>query len=424
MKKWFSVVILLFVFYFVFQFFFKMYNGGHHVNYTIKNNEISFNIDETYSSNKKDDLDNYFLSISNGQDNFSIQILNDFQKSEKIISNIYAVKTNTYSCILPIFKQDVIATDIICLNNDIQYNYYAIQGISEQVDAFAKSMQEKGYKLDNYTDKKDGAYQNSLYTLYRNNLVASQSFGFNTYKGINIVTNNEASPIKAINIFNKDVYDQSLVTMFKNYYVAPDYNSSHEFSKFYIVDIRNASYDTVTTSQKISFDSYIEGTVGNSVYLYDRENNVQYKIDASRLKVEVFGDETKGYKIYKNGNWEEKALKDMTNQSIYFGDEENHTINGYTFLKRTEKEYSGYDYYYKTVGNSYEIYRANVQDADKLTYIATISSLSNLHFTKDYFYFVDKDTIYYYNDLTGKRSLLKYNELEFNRNLDYLISSN
>ena len=191
MKKWFPLLVLLFVIYFSFQFLFKLYIKGYDITYQIKTEEKTFKIKEKYSSNQKKDFDNYYLNIEFDNENYSIQTLEQFQKKSRIIKEIYHIKTNNYSCIFPIFLDKKILTDIICLKNGIQYNYHTIRKEDKQIDAFEELMKEKGYDPTFYVDMKNDSIKENLYTLYPNNLVKDHIVSFNTYKGVEIISKKE-----------------------------------------------------------------------------------------------------------------------------------------------------------------------------------------------------------------------------------------
>lgn len=419
MKKWFSLLILLFIIYFSVQFLIQFYSKGHTITYQIKTDEKIFKINETYSANQKNEMNNYYFDILYGTEKYSIQTLEDFQKKKQIIKKIYHVKTDNYSCIFPIFLNEKILTDIICLKDNIQYNYHTIYKTDKKVDEFVNRMKANGYDSTLYVDRKNDAIKENLYTLYPNNIVENHIVSFSTYKGNEIIFPKQEDSVKSISIFNNDIYESKIKIMFKNYYLIANYNTPYEFDTFYLVNLTTGYYKKLTTSNKISFDSYIQGTVDDSVYLYDCDNKIQYEINVLKETIEIAGNSNKGYKIYTNGTWEVKPLKDIVDKTILFTEEQEQSIENYTFLIKTNTTTTGYYYYYQRVNDDYQIYRSNAQNKEKLTYLTTVSSVNDFKAFDDYIYFIENNEIYYYHDLTGVRTLIHYPELEFNKNIIY-----
>lgn len=423
MKKWFPLLLLLFIIYFSIQLIFKIYSTGHTVTYQLKTEDKKFQIKEKYSANRKNDIDNYFFEISYENEKYYVQTSLDYKKKERVLKEIYHIKANEYSCIYPIFLEEKVDTDVICVKNNIQYNYHTIRKEDTQIDSFVNKMKLKGYDATLYVDRKNDIIKQSLYTLYPNNIVENHFVAFNTYKGIQIISNKNEK-IKSIALFDKDVYNQKLKAITKDYYFIVNYNQNYEFDSFYLVNIENETYKKIELENTISFDSYIQGVIGNDVYLFDKNSNIQYKINTSKNKISVLGDEIKGYQIYENGKWETKPLKEVVNREILFDNTDEYSFGNYKFLGKSNDKYSGYYYYYEKVNDGYQIYRANVQSKEQVTYLTTITSIDNVKIAYDYIYFIENNEICYYHDLTGVRTLLTYNELQFNKNLTYFPYSN
>ena len=55
---------------------------------------------------------------------FHYQIFNDYNKSSKVLTDIYYYNEDGYECILPIFKDEKIFTDIMCMNNGYLTYYH------------------------------------------------------------------------------------------------------------------------------------------------------------------------------------------------------------------------------------------------------------------------------------------------------------
>ena len=58
-----------------------------------------------------------------------------------------------------------------------------------------------------------------------------------------------------------------------------DYDNKYEFNKFYLIDIKKGKKETITSNQSISIDSYVQGSYKNDIYLFDKNNKIQYQIN-------------------------------------------------------------------------------------------------------------------------------------------------
>ena len=366
------------------------------IKYTIKNGKNKFDIKENY--NKK----YYKLIIKKDKYIFPINIYNNINNSRKIVTNIYYYKDKTYECIFPIIK-DKVLTDIMCYKDRIIYNYNEIRGESSKLDNYVNSIKE--YKIDDFNNKETYTLNDTIkiYDNKINNIVSTT-----TYKGLYING-------MQVNLFKKDVYSNKINTYIDNYYLTADYNNSHEFKNFYLVNLENSEVEKIRSKEPISFDSYIQGIVDNKIYLYDIDNEIQYEIDIYSKKVNVTSN--KNYiKYYTNTKWE-KLSKSKVKRNTYFDHTNlNNYFTDYDYVKESD------DYYYliNKLESNYKVYRVNKNNLDIITYIGIIPTL-DINPNNDYFYYTYDNILYFYSDKTGFKALLENTEKEFNERIKYYI---
>ena len=179
---------------------FNMLSKGYISEYKVD----GFKVVEKRVKRTKGEIDNYYFEIFNDDLSFNIQTFKNLSKQENVIKEIKYFEDNNYKCILPITKQDIVFSDIVCKGNDGYYNYNTIEGKDSELDEFANS-------LSNYrttfisSDKK--AKSDSYITVYEN-LEDDFNLGLENYKGIYLVNkkygfiNNE--------LFTKDIYTKDI----------------------------------------------------------------------------------------------------------------------------------------------------------------------------------------------------------------------
>ena len=90
----------------------------------------------------------------------------------------------------------------------------------------------------------------------------------------------------------------------------------------YVGDNTSAKKTEIISNNKISMDCYMQGTIGDEVYLFDKTNKKQYRINLKNKTVSLSGNKSKGIEIYNNGK--------LTTGSAYQAAKKEITFNKYT----------------------------------------------------------------------------------------------
>ena len=396
MKYLIKTLLILLILLFSLKLVIHIFDKGHESSYSIGN----FNVKEKLTVNKNN---NYYFEIKKEKFNINFQIFENYNKDEKIINKLEYRDAGEYKCIMPIFKGDKLLTDIMCVKGKLITYYHDMN--SAEVDAFAKELASKyGYNKDVYSDKTESKKLSNVQALYEENILPNHYLAIENYKGLTLINN----VIKSAKLFENDIYKKPVSIFTGKYYVVADYDAEYTFKKFYVVNLINSNIKEIRSYNEISFDSVMQGAIDGAVYLFDKDAEVQYKINIEDESIEK-DSEIK----YYDGKWGAMGLNEALSGKKfdnYYSDE----INGYDKVNKV----GNYYYLYKKEGDKYLVYRADIQNKDMITYLFTTTDLESIIYVDDYIYFKKDSTIYYYSKF-GTRKLIENSELEFNEDLSF-----
>lgn len=413
MKKIFMMLLILFLIYLGVQVGYSFFGTGHTEEYLVTTNDKKFVIKETFS-NKNNDIKSYFFEIKYDSEIFYYQTSHDFKKGKQIIKNIYQYSDDMYSCILPVFENNKIISDILCKKDNIIYNYHNIIGNDKKLDEYVTGLKDIGYSQSLFVDSSNVLNKGQL-NIYENNVLNEVYYGLANYKGLYLINYATGGKVKEVELFDKDVYKRPLSIFFKKYYVVADYNKDYRFDTFYVVDITNSKTKEIKIGKEVSFDGYIQGTDNNSIYFFDKNYKIQYEINLTTNKVIEVGNEKTGIKILKDGNWTRIPASKAVNDQVKFVSE-NNDFSGYAKVDKIGID-SGYYYLYNKSNNIFNVYRSNIQNKEQLIYLFESSDMDRVIYENEYVYYINDDCLKYYNDSIGERKLACYSELKYNDSL-------
>lgn len=423
MGRLFYLLLVLFAAYFGFQFIFNMYSKGFEENYELINQQYTYTIYEKYAANTKGEDNNYYLEIEVDNKIFNFETYENFYGSSKIITNAHYVNDKNVSCLWPTFKTNKILTDIICLTDNIQTPLHKLSNQSDKVKLFAKEMEEFGYKKELWVDNVIDMATSHTTNVYTKNIPENHYLAVNNYRGLYTINNTNLKKLYDIKLFSFDTYKRPLSATVDKYYITADYSQKYAFDKIYVVDLTNNRVDEINTRDKIEFDSYVQGTVDGSLYIYDRYNKKQYQVMTKTKSVVEVGNETTGIKYYENGVWSRISAFDAAKTDYLFDTKETLKENGYVRVDKVGGELSGYYYYFKKVGNNYQVFRAPIQNNAIKTYLFTTNKIGDVLYIRDYVYYTNNNNVSYYHDKTGSRTLFNNSEFNFNNSLYFSVYS-
>lgn len=420
MFKVLKMLIFMFTVYFLIQIGFAFLGNGHEVKYEIENGDNTFAVTETYTNNAENDSNTYYIEVKHGETIFPFQVYENLNNSKTIITNIEYYKDDNYECILPIFRGNQMYIDIMCIKNNIITYYNQMEYENESFKTFLTSLSGYNYSVDKYKDDISGVESKNFADLYTTNIQKNYYAALTHYIGIYTIYNETTDPLNKIVLFNSgDVYNQDINGFVNNNYVTADYNEQNEFSDFIVVNCKSSAITRIETNYRISYNTYVQGIQGNSLFIYDRENKVQYEINVKDRKV-IKNDAENGITYFKNGKKENIEVTDDEKDIIFEEDYQATDYENDRYYKIDKVgDKTGYYYLYKQNENNVDIYRMNIQNKDIITYIATAREVRDIKYIDDYIYYIDGDKIYFYSDRSGFRTLLTAKELKFNKTIKY-----
>ena len=405
-----NILILIFIIIIVLCFI-KYLRRGHVAKYKIRTSGYTFEVVETRTRNEKKETDNYYLEIKVNNSLFTYQLFDEFDSKHKIIKNIYYFRDKNYTCIYPVLYGDY-NVDIKCLNGSIYNYYHDLVGKDAKLDEFASSL--KKYDINKFIDSETKTKKENNMRVYTNNLVKEHNVAITSLKGVYSINDHEE-----IELFKNDIYNRPLSIIANGYYLVADYTEKHQFRLFSLVNLDNLKEYTIKSDDYISLNSYIQGVVDNDVYIYDPDNEEQYKISLSRQNIEKVNNKRNKVKFYQDNEW--KTISTVkANNIAYFPKYSNvEQLEGYDFIYKQGNKQSGYYYLYEKEDDHYKLYRSPVQNIQAVEYLFDIKDIDSLIFIDDYVYFVEDNSIYYYHQTTGIRKIVEYDELKFNHKMLY-----
>lgn len=407
MKKLLGVLISLYLVYFAVEYVLFWFGKGHDVTYTIASKDRNYEIKETLVTNRKNNDDFYSFNIN---DRFIFRIYDTLKRGQKIIKDIKYYQDEKKECMYPIFRNEDYPMDVLCIQNNQMIHYHDIKGIDANLDKFVQTL--PNYESKNFEDNVSSHEDIGLVTIYNNNFKDNLHIALTNYKGLYHLSKTKSKEIK---LFTNDVYNNSIHALVGKYFVTANYNLEHEFSSFLAVNLNNNNEIEINYNGSLSFDSYVQGIVGDSMYVFDSKNERQYKITPKNRKVEMTSEDGE-IKYYNGTIFEIIDIDEIGSSKLLFV--QNQTKNGTELVSK--EEISGYKYNLSSVNNKIEVTRTSLTGEGK-TYLFSANEVRNVCFYKDIIFFIDGNTIKMYSDKTGVRTLASMNELTFNKNIDYDI---
>lgn len=411
MKRTLILLVILFIFYLLIQIIFNYVGPGHDIEYKVD----GYNIHEILTQHQKDEIDNYYFEITKDNIVFNFQIDNVRQGS-KLIKSIEYFKNVNYECMVPVLRIKGEYLNVVCKKDDVYYNYSDIKGSDPEVDLFAK-------EYDHTYENSDKIVKDNANLFVYANLIKNHYMALEYYKGIYII--NSKNSYKRVSLFKKEKYSKPLSTIVNNYYIIADYNEEYDFHKFILVDLGTGIKSTITSNQAISFNSYIQGTIGNSVYLFDKDNQKQYKINVKNSTVSEIGNVNSGIKIYQDGEFIDANVYEATEKELVF--------NANIDTNLLDKEYArvdliggktaGYYYMYELNNGEYTVYRASSRNPKIKTYLFKTSNINHIAYVGTYVYYLKDGEVYAHSNL-GNRLILSYKDIVYNDDLKFYVYSN
>lgn len=396
-KKVFLVVFLLVLVYAGYRILYK----EHEVSYTID----KYNIKEHFYINNKHYYD---LIISKDKENYTYTLDKNLSKEKRIIKSIKTFKSNNLVCIVPTYNKKI-EKNIYCnLNNKEISIDYLLKTNNNDFKTIKKKV--KKYKI-NYPSASKTYTKYKKNTIYKKNILDGYNYYIWNYKGILILNNKE---LKYQKVLNYDLYDGIMATTIDRYYVLFENTSVNGIENVYYYDSRKNRLNSFKLKEKLAKDSYINGVVDNIVYVTDRKNKKEYKINIKAQTIERIDDDI-NYIVYENNEKREISKKDFFMNDQYFDNafiKDNEVTDSLELIKA-----NNYYYYYK----NNKIYKTLDTNKKHSKLLLELDDIKEWNVYNDAIIIMADNSIYEYTEKEGLRKIVKSNELKYNYKNIYKI---
>ena len=231
MRRMFNLLLTLLTIYLGTRILLGLISKGHNITYKIDKYEII----EQYTSNNKEEKNNYYIEIKDNNITYNFKIYKNLLNREKIVKEIEKYVGSSYSCIKVKFyiNEEI---DIIWNKNNILYNYSTIKGQDKILD---QKIQKTDYDISKYTGTND-TYREDFVKIYQNNLIEDKNMVILNYRGFYFVSDNMTNKIKDNRLYQNDIYKKKAFS-YKNYIILADYNQKNDFNTFQIINIKTGA---------------------------------------------------------------------------------------------------------------------------------------------------------------------------------------
>ncbi len=364
----------------------------------LKERETSYKVDgydikESFLVKNK--THQYTFFMKKGKEEYSYILKADLHKKGKIITNIKTIKKNDLTCIMPTYRENQ-AKQIYCRKGNIQVS----NEILKENEDFQKIMKKEKIKESKESETKQD-YKNLV--VYSNNIPHDQAIILWDYKGIIILERNKNSYQKFLDY---DLYDNLMATTTKRYYVMFENTSVNGIEKVHCYDLKKGKYKVITLKDKIEKNSYINGVVGDIIYITDQKKKKQYTLNVKKEELLEVGNPENGYIIIKDNQKETMKITDFFPQKQFF------TGNPVKNKKISESENIQLEeniYYFQENNSFYQ----QIKGMNRVEQF-NLENVVEWKIKEKEWILLQDDTLYLYQENLGLRKIVEYNELKYN----------
>ena len=348
MKKLYTVIVTL-LFLFIY-FLFVLYNPkDYEVNYKIE----EYLITEKYV--KTTELYEFYINYNDRV--YPLMLEFNYNKNRKNIKDI-KIKNNDSDCIYATIR-DIEYPVCYKDNTIIHYSLVEQENFTEEIDKFKKTTIYDYDKLNYYIWN---------------------------YKGFDFISK---SCNKSIELLKNDNYENLLSYHFKNYLVFPNYDEKYFFEKIYIINMKNNNVSNFNLNEEVSYFSNFMGYYKNDLYLLDKKNQKQYKINVKNQKIKTIGSLNKNGVVINLNRLEKYPIKTIITKNLTF-----------KYLTKYNYEIINKKLYLK-IGD----YKMLVSNNDIKEVVQVID---------DKILYLSNDFLYSFSPSSGEKKLLQNKEWNFN----------
>ena len=377
------------------------------LNLTKKEHEIKYVVDK-YEVEEKFDKNHYILKINKDKNTYVYVLNNTMNKRKKIIKNITEIESNDLKCIIPKYKKKLDSKLYCYLDGKQVTTDYLTETENVDFEEMKSKLKKNNIKLSNPKEKQK---------TYKSINIFQKSFSENEkiilwdYKGIYVIGSDSTNYQK---ILKKDLYDNLMSTVVDKYYVLFENTSVNGIENIYYYDLKKDSLKSFKLKTKLSKKSYINGVIGNLIYITDKEKKKEYTLDIRKEKLTEIDKNQTEYIVYKNNKKEVLNKSDFLMEEQYFDD---YLVENENIECDELKEEGNYYYYIKN-GDFYKVLKGY---EDYPTLLFHSFDVKEWFVLNGKIYLTKQDMIYTYIEDKGLQKKIQYNELRYNYKKIYKV---
>ena len=216
MKKVLPILVLLAFAAFCYQLIVTFFITEHKISYSlIANDQKHYTISENYKKDGSRHHYSFLITTQNKKKTYAVSIEEDFNKQERVITDVKHYKKNNLECIFPIYKRNR-TYDVSCLLDGKQVSSaYLLEQKNEDYSFIARKFAEEGYEEIYYTTNTPATSEENLLVSY-DYIPENYTFAIWNYRGIYILS---SEGIENKTFLNDDYYENTLSMGVGKYYV-------------------------------------------------------------------------------------------------------------------------------------------------------------------------------------------------------------
>ena len=346
-----------------------LYNFFKVKNYTVFYYVDEVKVEESYNKNQK----SYLYKFNYDNQDFVWAFKKDYNWQKRMVKQINVLQNEEETCLL--IQSNQLKFYPLCQKNGEQISYLlASDRMKQNFNVEKIAFNEEENKVNDIT----------VYNYFYHH------FYIWNYRGFDYLSEDKE---KKIELFDEDIYDPKLIVQTDNYILIPDYSFDYYFSKVFLINDTNEKVITWDLKKQIYFDSKILGIIDDEIYLLDNHENIEWKVNLKKRKVEKIGTKNKDGLFLEN-DWLKLSLNKIAQKNQFEG------LNAINFISENGLKAKIYD---KTI-------------------ILKNEDVKIIGFKNDKVYYLIKDILYEYNLNFGEIKLLSKFEWNFNnQNMIYIF---
>lgn len=422
MRKMLNIIAVLVILFLVTQFIYDSLIKEHKIIYKLEIDGMEYLIEETFNNKHRSesylphDHNNYYFEISYRKKPLISFKIFDESYSKGLLRTFELYQDDDLVCVYPIFNNHKNQLNVICNKDGVQYDYLVLKGENDKLDKFVQALKAKGFQHHSWNDEPNKELAFEKVRVFNDNLIKNQYVVIWHYKGFYLVSLNKQ---KKVMLLQQDRYDNSLGFLVNQYYVIPSYSATNTFSQLVRTNVTTLASHVIDLHYDISFNSFVQGTVDDKLYIIDKDNKRQYEINIANKQIMLVGDAQNQARYYYDYQWDIKEIDYIIDHNLVFKEEQiiPDLLNTYGAFKieGVMGATDGYYYLYVEEEGQVLVYRIDKQNIDVMTLLFKMPQVTNVKYIKDSIYFLNDNTLYMYQDSLGLRPLIKYDELRFNQ---------